>query len=149
MSLALFLGKLGIHRLPPLEYARCFQSRATRLYTLVHPFVYPSICWSIHHILLFCHLWGFWACRSCPIAPLTSNMAPNHQHATWVALYQALLVADWLFYKRLCPSMSLSISLCAQVAKSSISTSAHPSAAGIGCVSGFVLSFLGHNKSFP
>ena len=148
MSLALFLSKLGIHRLPTLEYARFFQSRATRLYTPVHPSIHPSICWSIHHTLLFRHLWGFWACRSCPNAPLTSNMAPYHQNATWADLYHALLVADWLFYKRLCPSMSLSISLCAKVAKSSISTSAHPSAAGIGCVSGFVLSFLGQNKSF-
>ena len=142
MSLALFLSKLGIHRLSPLEYAHFFQSRATRLYTPVHPSVHPSICWSTHHTLLFRLIWGFWACRSCPNAPLTSNMAPNQQHATWVALYQALLVADWLFYKRLCPSISLSISLCAQVA------SAHPSAAGICCVSGFVLSLLGPNKSF-
>ena len=114
----------------------------------IHPSIHPFIHWFVNHTLLFQRLWGFWACRSCPNTALTSNTAPDHPHATGVALYLALLVADWLLYKRLCPSISLSVSLCAQVEKTSISAPAHPSATGIGCVSGFVLSFLVKTNHF-
>ena len=61
-------------------------------------FVGPSVGPSIHrsvgplvrHTLLFRRLWGFWLYRSCPNAPLTSNMAPAHPHATSAAVYPAL-----------------------------------------------------------
>ena len=125
-------------------------------YATLHPAlsVPPSVQPSIHSsigasITLFSqHLCFFWACHSYPNALLTSNMAPDRPHATGVALYLALLVADWLLYKRLCPSISLSVSLCAQVEKTSISAPAHPSATSIGCVSGFVLSFLVKTNHF-
>merc|ERR1712105_294573 len=54
----------------------------------------PLVRWSVRplvrHTLLFRRLWGFWLYRSCPNAPLTSNMAPAHPHATGVAVYPAL-----------------------------------------------------------
>ena len=97
-------------------------------YATLHPAlsVRPSIHPSIHPLVLqlhftFQHLCGFLACRFCSNAPLTSNMVPDHPHMTRVALYLALLVADWLLYKRLCPSISQSVTLCAQVEKTSIS----------------------------
>ena len=83
----------------------------------IRPSIHPFIHWFVIHTLLFQRLWVFWACRSCPNTALTSNTAPDHPHATVVALYMALLVADWLLYKRLCPSISLSISLCEKVEK--------------------------------
>ena len=52
--------------------------------------VRPSVRRSVHHTSLFWRLWGFWLDRSCPNAPLTSNMAPAHLHATGVAVYPAL-----------------------------------------------------------
>ena len=67
-------------------YWYIFQWRSTRLYTPLCWSVGPSVC----HTLLFWHLWGFWLYRSCPNAPLTSNMAPAHPHATGVAVYPAL-----------------------------------------------------------
>ena len=45
---------------------------------------------SVRHTLLFRHLWFFWLYRSCPNAPLTSNMALAHPQATGVAVYPAL-----------------------------------------------------------
>ena len=98
-------------------------------YATLHPAlsIPPSVQPSIHSsigasITLFSqHLCFFWACHSYPNALLTSNMAPYRPHATGVALYLALLVADWLLYKRLCPSISQSVTLCAQVEKTSIS----------------------------
>ena len=56
----------------------------------VRPLVCPSVGPSVRHTLLFQRLWGFWLYRSCPNAPLTSNMAPAHPHATGVAVYPAL-----------------------------------------------------------
>ena len=40
-------------------------------------------------------------------------MLPWPQIWPLTTLYQALLIVDWLCYKRLCPSISLSVSLCA------------------------------------
>ena len=55
-------------------------------------FVGPSVGPLVSHTLLFWRLWGFWLYRSCPNAPLTSNMAPAHPHATGVAVYPALFL---------------------------------------------------------
>ena len=50
----------------------------------------PSVRPSVRHTLLFWRLWGLWLYRSCPNAPLTSNMALDHPHATGIAVYPAL-----------------------------------------------------------
>ena len=61
--------------------------------------------------------------------------------ATGVALYLALLVADWLLYKRLCPSICLWV--CVNKWRKQ-AFPAHPSGTGIG----FVLSFLVKTNHF-
>ena len=67
-------------------------------YATLHPAlsVCPSIGLSVrpsvHHTLLFWRFWGFWPHCSGPNAPLTSNMAPDHPHATGLAVYSALFV---------------------------------------------------------
>ena len=58
----------------------------------VHPSIHQSVCQSICHTLLFWRFWGFWPHCSGPNAPLTSNMAPAHPHATGLAVYSALFV---------------------------------------------------------
>ena len=66
----------------------------TRLYTplcrSVGPSVRRSVRRSVRHTLLFRRFLAFWPYRSCPNAPVTSNMAPAHPHATGVAVYPAL-----------------------------------------------------------
>ena len=72
----------------------CFFSRV--LCDSTPCFVGPSV----RHTLVLWHLWGFWLCCACPFAPLTSNIAPSHLHATGVAVYMypALLSSFFLFH---------------------------------------------------
>ena len=80
--------------------------------------------------------------------PLLPKCSPDLKYGPWPPTrdwgspYQALLVADWPLYKRLCPSSSLSVSLCAQVEKTSISAPAHSSATCVGCVSSLRIQFF-------
>ena len=114
----------------------------------VGPSIHPSIHPMMPQSLYFFSIYGvfFGACCSCPNAPLTTNMAPDHPQTTEVALYLALLVADWLLYKRPCPSISLSVSLCAQVKKLSIFCS--PVCNWYWLCILFYFIFSGQNKSF-
>ena len=54
--------------------------------------VRPSVHLSVRHTLLFWRFGGFWLNHSCTNAPLTTNMAPAHPHATGVAVYPALFL---------------------------------------------------------
>ena len=56
----------------------------------VGPSVRPSVCWSVHHTLLFFCFCGLWPHCSCPNDQVTTNTAPAHPHATGVAVYPAL-----------------------------------------------------------
>ena len=53
-------------------------------------FVGPSVGLSVHHTLLFLFFCGIWPHSSCPNDQVTSNIAPAHPHAPWVAAYPAL-----------------------------------------------------------
>ena len=147
MSLALFLSKTRFHCVPPLKYASCFQSRTTRLYTplcrSVHLSIHPSIHSSIGPSITL-YFSAFMRFLGMPLLPKCSpdlNYGPWPPEATGVALYLALLVADWLLYKRLCPSICLWV--CVNKWRKQ-AFPAHPSGTGIG----FVLSFLVKTNHF-
>ena len=61
---------------------------ATRLYNPLCRSVRRSVRPSHFTFLVSCGLWPY---CSCPNDGVASNMAPAHPHATWVAVYPALL----------------------------------------------------------
>ena len=94
---------------------KLFQSRFSRVLRdstpcYVSPSIRPSIHPSIHPLV---HHFTFSAFMGFLGMPLLPRGSPNQKYGPWppdatgVALYLALLVADWFLYKRLCPSTCL------------------------------------------
>ena len=58
-------------------------------YATLHPALSVGLSVGRSHFTFFM-IFILWPYCSCPIGLVTSNMAPAHPHATWVAVYPAL-----------------------------------------------------------